>query len=89
MFYIFGISGLLWCAWWERLLHDTYDNGRVQAEKEEAEREQGVETLAPAEQNGGGYLADKLGVEDKLPLRAFLREPAVKSLMYVHFCNNW
>ena len=36
-------------------------------------------------------LGRQLGAEEeeKVPWRAFLREPAMQGLMYVHFCNNW
>jgi len=84
VFYLFGGAGLVWCLWWEKLLGATYDEGTPQREKEQVDRQRGRAAAAaegPAEQLPEGG--------ESLPWRAFLREPAVLGLMYVHFCNNW
>ena len=78
LFYIFGIAGLIWTAWWERILVSARKQDPKLVTKLEADKSQ-----KEAEK------ARKNGTSIETPWRAFMRSNPVRALTYVHFCNNW
>ena len=72
---MFGVAGLLWSLWWERLMAGVRLKEPEVADKLESRREIPGDTTASR--------------DTPVPWRAFLRSTPVRSLAYVHFCNNW
>lgn len=83
VFVVFGAAGLVWVAWFERLL----------AQIEEADPEIITDLDNPPKVTVRGRVgeprpstADDPGA---IPYRAFVRNKPVQALMFTHFCNNW
>lgn len=70
---MFGIAGVGWSLWWETLVKQIKVDDPEVAHKLEKVVE---------EHRKGGKTVD-------VPWRAFIRNPHVRALAYVHFCNNW
>lgn len=79
VFYIFGIAGIAWSAWWERLIKSAADQDPKLIKVLEADKQKKEEEKA----------AQQGRKNDDTPWRAFLRSKPVRALTYVHFCNNW
>ncbi len=73
VFYIFGIGGLAWNAWWLQLMRDIDQNHphiQLLASEDDSNPEENVNT-------------------NELPWRAFVRATPVQALCLVHFVHNW
>ena len=76
VFYVFGIVGLIWFAFWWFLVSDepAKDSRMGEAEREMFRYE-----------NGKGEAGDS----EPIPWRALLTKKPVWAIIVTHFCNNW
>lgn len=74
VFYGFGVMGLVWVFWWERLVADM----AVQ----EPEVVEQLQKTVPMGASGEA-------TQDSVPWRAFIRNVPLRALAYTHFTNNW
>lgn len=74
VFYGFGVAGLVWVIWWERLVADM----AVQ----EPEVVEQLQKTVPMGASGEA-------TQDTVPWRAFIRNGPLRALAYTHFTNNW
>lgn len=75
VFYIFGIGGLAWNAWWIELMKDIENN-----------HPEIYQNLTSRDDGGDSEENVK---KDELPWRAFVRATPVRALCLVHFVHNW
>jgi ACS family sodium-dependent inorganic phosphate cotransporter len=74
VFYLFGLTGLIWSAAWYRLVtSNPEDHPRVSAEELQYIR-QGQQPTSPTH---------------TIPWARFFRAPAFWALLCAHFCTNW
>jgi MFS transporter, ACS family, solute carrier family 17 (sodium-dependent inorganic phosphate cotransporter), other len=73
VFYGFGVMGLAWVFWWERLVAD------MSVQEPEV-----VEQLVASTPVGPGEAE-----VEAVPWRAFIRNRPLRALAYTHFTNNW
>lgn len=74
VFYLFGITGFLWCVIWYQLAqNDPQKDPGISA----AERDMLLKNI------------DRQDTEKDLPWRALASKPAVWALVINHFCSNW
>lgn len=74
VFYGFGIMGLAWVIWWEKLVADMA-----------SQEPHVVEQLQASSPIGSVGQADN----ETVPWRAFVRNRPLRALAYTHFTNNW
>ncbi|GMH45561.1 hypothetical protein BSKO_13518 [Bryopsis sp. KO-2023] len=98
VFLVFGGAGLLWVAWFEKLLHSTAKSDPKMAEvltrPQHLSKQPVTNRKSAMSGQSGGALAIQSGVvnqqeEEELPWRAMLRSSPVRALAFAHFCNNW
>jgi MFS transporter, ACS family, solute carrier family 17 (sodium-dependent inorganic phosphate cotransporter), other len=74
VFYGFGVMGLAWVIWWEKLVADMA-----------SQEPQVIEQLQASSPIGTVGQAEN----ETVPWRAFIRNRPLRALAYTHFTNNW
>ena len=74
---MFGVAGVVWSIWWEKLMASIAEEDPAIAAK----------MVNPDHGAESGMAAAAAG--EPVPWRAFLRNRPVQALAFTHFTNNW
>ncbi|KAK9804238.1 hypothetical protein WJX72_002847 [[Myrmecia] bisecta] len=90
VFYMFGVAGIVWSVWFERLQAGIaiQDPSVARKLKSYANGHSPTATTTTMEDvlMAGEGADDE---EEQVPWRGFLRSRPVQALAFTHFCNNW